>query len=89
MKILAALTLSLGIGVNIAAFQIVDAVFWKPPEVPDPQSIVRLFRGRVGAFPNPAVPLAADNTVFSAVLVRSDSETPFQTVSISIAIWCG
>jgi predicted permease len=72
----ASLILSLGIGVNMAAFQVCDAVFWKPPEIRDPQSLVRLFRGRVGAFPYLAVPvLEENNNAFSALLIRSDSGT--------------
>ena len=38
----AAVILSLGIGVNVAAFQLLDAVFW-PPQIREPESLVRFF----------------------------------------------
>jgi putative ABC transport system permease protein len=68
----ASLILGLGIGVNIAAFQLIDAMFWKPLQVREPQTLVRLFRGGYGAFPYLSVPvLEANTTIFSALLVRS------------------
>ena len=70
----ASLILSLGIGVNLAAFQLLDAVFWRPPQIREPESLVRLFRGEAESFPYPAVSiLEATNNVLSSVLVRSDS----------------
>jgi len=70
----ASLILSLGIGVNLAAFQLLDAVFWKPPQVREPASLVRLFRRNAESFPYPAIPvLEANNSVLSSVLIRSDS----------------
>src|SRR4051812_7269925 len=38
----ASLILSLGIGVNLAAFQFLDAMFWKPLPFRKPASLVRL-----------------------------------------------
>jgi predicted permease len=72
--LVASAILSLGIGVNVAAFQLLDAVFFKVPEIREPQSLVRLFRGRNGSFPFPAVSILATNQVFSALIVRSNSE---------------
>lgn len=70
----ASLILSLGIGVNVAAFQVLDAVFWKPLEIREPHTLVRLFRGNsFGTFPYLSVPaLEANTSIFSALLARSN-----------------
>ena len=77
----AALMLSLGIGVNLAAFQVLDGVFWRPPQVRDPTSLVRFSHGSARGFdsdnlPYPAIAfLESNNSVLSALLIRSDSWT--------------
>src|SRR5262245_27804481 len=32
----ASLILSLGIGINVATFQLMDELYWRPPDIPDP-----------------------------------------------------
>src|SRR5262245_41278235 len=77
----AALILSVGIGVNLAAFQVLDATFWKPPQVRDPDALVRLFHWSARGVRSESIPYAAvgflqsHNNVFSDVLVQAESWT--------------
>ena len=69
------LVLSLGIGVNLAFFQVVDEALIQPPHVEDPATLVRFYR-RGPHFTSTAVAYPIANyierrtTVLSAVLTR-------------------
>src|SRR5438876_9567054 len=41
----AMLTLALGIGVNVAAFSMANAVLWRPPNLPEPKQLVQQGEG--------------------------------------------
>jgi predicted permease len=67
--------LSLGIGVNLAFFQIVDAALVQPPRLKDPSTLIRLYRrGPNFTSTGVAFPIAnfveRNNRVLSAVLTR-------------------
>jgi predicted permease len=72
----ASLILSLGLGINIAAFQFMDALFWRPPEIRDPETMVRLFKAPFGGLPYPITRMFdGNNSAFSSFLIRSNSES--------------
>ena len=50
----ASLILSLGIGINVAVFQLVDVMYWRTPEIRDPESALRLYTQEGGRFSYPA-----------------------------------
>ena len=63
----ASLILSLGIGVNVAAFQFIDVVYWRPPEIQDAGSVVRLYKSEWGGFTYPAARMFdPSNSAFSS-----------------------
>ncbi len=69
------LVLSLGIGVNLAFFQIVDAALIQPPRLKDPSTLVRLYRrGPHFTSTGVAFPIAnfveRNSRVLSSVLTR-------------------
>jgi hypothetical protein len=67
----ASLILSLGIGVNVAVFQIMDVSYWRPPEIREPASVVRLYKSQWGGFGYPAARMFdADGSVFSSFFMR-------------------
>ncbi len=74
----AVLILGLGIGLNLATFQLLDTLFWSPPKLRDPASLVR-FVWRTSMTGGSTVPypvarvLAANSNALSAVLVRMDA----------------
>jgi hypothetical protein len=72
------LILSLGIGVNLGAFQLLDTLFWRPLQIRDPASLVRFdWDSRNGGgttVPYPLTQFVRENSaVLSAVLVRADA----------------
>jgi predicted permease len=68
----ASLILSLGIGINVAVFQLMDVMYWRPPEIRDPASVVRLFKSqRGGDFSYPAARMfVPNNSAFSSFFFR-------------------
>ena len=72
------LILGLGIGLNLATFQLLDTLFWSPPKLRDPASLVRfvwrtpMAGGSTVPYPVARV-LAANSNALSAVLVRMDA----------------
>jgi predicted permease len=69
----ASLILSLGIGINVAAFQLMDAIYWRPPDVRDPASMMRLYKSQWGGgFSYPATRMFdPNNSVFSSFFFRA------------------
>jgi macrolide transport system ATP-binding/permease protein len=68
----ASLILSLGIGINVAVFQIIDVWFWRPPQIQDPASMVRLYKLGRGDFSYPAAQMFnPTNSVFSSFFIRA------------------
>lgn len=70
------LILSVGIGLNLACFHLMNAVLLKPPAVADPHTLVRFYlhskEGTSSQVPYPAAQFVQENSqVLSAVLIES------------------
>src|SRR5262245_17702552 len=67
----ASLILSLGIGVNVAVFQVMDVSYWRPLEIRDSASVVRLIESQPEGFGYPATQMFDPNgSVFSSFFMR-------------------
>jgi predicted permease len=67
----ASLILSLGIGINVAVFQLLDVAYWRPPDIREPASVVQLYRSQEGGFSYPAARMFdAHAGAFSSFFLR-------------------
>jgi hypothetical protein len=88
----AVVTLALGIGANVAAFGLLQALLFRPLAVPDAKQVMSLQRGQQGII-NLSYPEVRDveerNTVFSAVAADRVMDFGLEVRCISIRpIFC-